>query len=88
MDRILDFIGSYHLKLGGDVDAVVFAGGVGEHSQELREVVGKAMECLHYQVIDPEKNKTVQFIEGDISDISTGGTGKGRVLVCKTNEQV
>ncbi|KAF8630326.1 hypothetical protein AX15_002998 [Amanita polypyramis BW_CC] len=87
VDRVLDFIGSYHLKLGGDVDAVVFAGGVGEHSQELREAIGKAIECFHYQAIDPESNLRVQSEKRSVSDIGAGGTDKGRVLVCKTDEQ-
>ena len=27
----MDHIGTYHLKLGADVDGLVFAGGVGKH---------------------------------------------------------
>ena len=71
------------------MDALVFAGGVGERSQELRQVIGKALECLQYQPIDPEKNANVHFGDmGNVVDIATGGTEKGRVLVCQTDEQV
>jgi len=88
VDRVLDFIGAYHLKLAANVDALVFAGGVGERSQELRRVIGKAVECLHYQPIDPEKNANIHFGDtGNVVEISTGGTEKGRVLVCQTDEQ-
>jgi acetate kinase len=83
------FVGAFHLKLGANVDALVFAGGVGERSQELRHVVGNAVECLHYQPIDQEKNTNVHF-DGAVNvvEIGAGGAEKGRVLVCQTDEQV
>jgi acetate kinase len=86
LDRILDLVGAYHLKLGANVDALVFSGGIGEHSPELREAIGKAVECLSYQHIDPEKNRAVQSQSGSVVDISFGER-KGRVLVCRTDEQ-
>lgn len=39
IDRLLDFIAPYHLKLNGEVDAIVFAGGVGEKSHQLRNIL-------------------------------------------------
>lgn len=89
VDRVLDFVGAFHLKLGANVDALVFAGGVGERSQELRHVVGNAVECLQYQPIDQEKNSNVHFDDTvKVVEIGAGGTEKGRVLVCQTDEQV
>ncbi|KAF8729128.1 hypothetical protein AX14_006358 [Amanita brunnescens Koide BX004] len=88
VDRVLDFVGAFHLKLGADVDALVFAGGVGERSRELRQVVGKAVECLQYQPIDQEKNANVVFSETvNVVEIGAGGTEKGRIFVCQTDEQ-
>lgn len=82
-------MGAFHLKLGADVDALVFAGGVGERSRELRQVIGKAVECLQYQPIDQEKNANVVFSETvNVVEIGAGGTEKGRILVCQTDEQV
>ena len=89
VDRVLGFVGAFHLKLGANVDALVFAGGVGERSQELRHVVGNAVECLHYQPIDQEKNANVHFDDAiNVVEIGAGQTEKGRVLVCQTDEQV
>lgn len=50
LDRLSTYIGSFYLKLGGDVDALVFAGGIGEKSVELREAVGKKVECLGFSI--------------------------------------
>ena len=89
VDRVLGFVGAFHLKLGANVDALVFAGGVGERSQELRHVVVNAVECLHYQPIDQEKNANVHFDDTvNVVEIGAGGTEKGRVFVCQTDEQV
>ena len=92
LDRILDHVGAYHLKLRANVDALVFSGGIGEHSPQLREAIGKAVECLSYQPIDPEKNRAAQSQSGCVVDIGLGDRDpaprKGRVLVCRTDEQV
>ena len=50
LDRLLTYIGSFYLKLGGEVDALVFAGGIGEKSVELREAIGKKVECLGFEI--------------------------------------
>ncbi|KAF3231521.1 hypothetical protein TWF191_005590 [Orbilia oligospora] len=50
LDRILGFFGSYWLKLGGGrgcVDAVVFAGGIGESSPVFREMIVKGLDGLN-----------------------------------------
>ena len=38
VDRVAGFIGSYFVSLEGRVDALVFAGGIGEHSAKPWEV--------------------------------------------------
>ncbi|KAH0585387.1 hypothetical protein H2248_008625 [Termitomyces sp. 'cryptogamus'] len=90
VDRILDFVGAYHLKLGAAVDALVFSGGIGERSKELREVVAARARCLGYAKVDPAKN--AELGEGVVVDIGLRGEGKGekekRVLVCRTDEQL
>lgn len=39
VDRIIDYVAPYHMKLNGEVDAIVFSGGVGEKSHQLRSVL-------------------------------------------------
>ncbi|KXN81337.1 putative acetate kinase, partial [Leucoagaricus sp. SymC.cos] len=48
MDRIVGFVGAYFVKLGGEVDALVFFGGIGEKSWHLRKAVGKRAQCLGF----------------------------------------
>ena len=89
VDRIMGYIGSYHLKLGGQIDALVFSGGVGEKSNILRQVIGTKVECLGYVGIDPERNQSPG--EGIVVDIGKrdGDTETSRkILVCRTDEQV
>ncbi|KAG2157892.1 Acetokinase family-domain-containing protein [Suillus bovinus] len=87
LDRILHFAGAYHLALHGDVDALVFAGGVGERSAQLRCAVGEAVACLGFTVIDETKNSRVNDDEGIIVDIGRND-GRKRMLVCHTDEQL
>lgn len=87
LDRILHFAGAYHLALHGDVDALVFAGGVGERSVELRRAVGESVGCLGFAGIDERKNSQVNDEEGVIVDIGRGD-GRKRMLVCHTDEQL
>ena len=81
VDRILDFVGAYYLKLGGQVDALVFAGGIGERSIELRETVALRCECLGFG-LDADQNRKVDDIEGSVVPIGE------KLLVCRTDEQV
>ncbi|KAK7044107.1 hypothetical protein VNI00_007824 [Paramarasmius palmivorus] len=84
IDRIINYIGSYHLKLRGKVDALVFAGGIGERSNELREVVGDWIGCLGYAGVD---NGKMERSEGAVVDISSRDQEEKRILVCHTDEQ-
>lgn len=86
-DRVLDYVGSYHLKLGAAVDALVFSGGIGERSRELRAVLGERVECLGYTRLDEERNAAVDATEGIVVDIGAPAATK-RMLVCRTDEQV
>lgn len=83
VDRIIGFVGSYYVKLEGEVDALVFAGGIGEKGEKLRRRVTEAVACLGFE-IDEERNGKVG---GDVVvDIGKEGA-RHRVLVCKTDEQ-
>lgn len=53
--RIVDYIGSYYLYLGG-LDAIVFTGGVGVKCQKIRELIIEKLKCLNIK-LDYEKNR-------------------------------
>ena len=84
IDRILGFVGSYYVKLEGRVDALVFAGGIGEKGARLRTQVMEKCRCLGFE-IDEEKNK--RTVNDVVVDLGMEGS-KHRTLVCKTDEQV
>lgn len=89
VDRILNYIGSYHLKLGGEVDALVFSGGIGERSVALRRRVGEKIRCLGYRKVDEDLNNRIARQDGDVNEISQDNEGgKRRILVVRTDEQV
>ena len=85
VDRVVGYIGSYWVKMGGNVDAVVFAGGIGEKGKEFREAVCKQIECLGVRV-NNGKNEGVSWLDGEVVDISAGSGVK--TLVVRTDEQV
>jgi acetate kinase len=87
VDRILDYIGSYYLKLDGRVDALVFAGGIGEHSKELRRVVVERLACLGF--VGVSRGGGEDDDDGVVVDIGDGTPQDGkRIYVCRTDEQV
>ncbi|KAH0833286.1 hypothetical protein J3R83DRAFT_12351 [Lanmaoa asiatica] len=86
LDRVLHYVGAYHLSLRGKVDALVFAGGIGERSQEFRSAVGDAVYHLGYSTIDEHANQKLEHHEGSVVDIGKQDGGK-RMLVCRTDEQ-
>lgn len=84
VDRIAGFVGSYFVKLEGEVDALVFAGGIGEKSAVLRKRVVEKCQCLGFQ-IDEQKNGSA--IRDTVQDIGSANA-RHRTLVSKTDEQV
>lgn len=85
-DRVIDFVGAYYLKLEGKVDAVVFSGGIGERSVELREFVMGKMACFGI-AFDKDRNEAVDKQGGEVVEIGKPEEER-RVLVCRTEEQL
>lgn len=92
MDRVCGFVGSYYVALRGEVDALVFAGGIGEKSARLRREVADKAECLGFG-IDADQNES-DFGSGNgngegkvVVDIGNEGA-EHRTLVCFTDEQL
>ena len=95
VDRVLHYVGSYHLKLNGQVDAIVFAGGIGERAVQMRSIIAEKVRCLGYRELDEGKNEGASKESAVVVDISSSdGGGRAtagrtkRIMVCKTNEQV
>lgn len=82
VDRIVGYVGSYYVKLGGEVDALAFAGGIGEKSALLRKLVVEKIACLGF-TIDDKKNDQLEG-EGIVHDI--GEHNRKKTLVCATDE--
>lgn len=83
VDRICGYVGSYYVTLGGQVDALVFAGGIGEKSGELRRRVTEAVACLGFEIDEAGNGKEVTDV---VQDVGRQGA-KHRTLVCQTDEQ-
>lgn len=80
--RIKKYIGSYAAVLNG-VDAIVFTGGIGEHSDIMRRLVMEDMEYLGVD-FDFEENKV--FVDG--VRVLSKPDSKVKVLVLPTNEEL
>lgn len=50
VDRLVGYVGAYYVKLGGEVDGLVFAGGIGEKGSKLREEVVRKVHCLGFEI--------------------------------------
>lgn len=80
--RLRKYIGAYAAALGG-VDAIAFAGGIGENSPAVRERTMRGLEGLGLK-IDPKRNAEAQ---GKEEEISPEGS-QSRVFVVPTNEEL
>ncbi|KAL1605049.1 hypothetical protein SLS60_004592 [Paraconiothyrium brasiliense] len=84
VDRILNYVAPYFTKLNGEVDALVFAGGIGEKGAKLRQEVVNGVECLGFK-LDAKKNE--RPADEVVTDISGDGA-RFKTLVCQTDEQL
>lgn len=80
-NRAKRYIAGYMAEIG-KVDAIVFTGGIGENSGEMREDILKGFEQFGIKV-DSKKNK----VRGGEHEISTDDS-KVKVMVVATNEEL
>lgn len=80
-NRVKKFVGEYAAEMGG-VDLIVFTGGVGENSQEMREYVCSGLEFMGVE-FDAEANR----MRGEDRLLSKPGS-KVKVAVIATNEEL
>jgi len=84
VDRIMNYVGSYFVKLDGQVDALVFAGGIGEKGAKLRAKVVEGVRSLGFKVDEGKNEKPGDDVVVDI----TGDGARFKTLVCRTDEQL
>jgi acetate kinase len=81
VDRIIGYLGSYSFKLSalGGVHGIVFSGGVGEASQDLREALAKKLEHSSLRVSDrswiPVYREAPSINEQDVKQLSRASLG-------------
>jgi acetate kinase len=84
VDRVLNYVGQYFIKLDGKVDALVFAGGIGEKGVELRKKVVEGVRCLGFEIDEESNKKPGTDVVVDIS----AKDAKFKTLICQTDEQL
>lgn len=82
-NSVKKYIGSYAVEMGG-VDAIVFAGGVGENGPEVREMILDGVEFFGF-TLDKDANAKTRF--GKSGEISTKDS-KVKVFVLPTDEEL
>lgn len=71
------------------MDALVFAGGIGEKSAELRRSVVEQAACLGFGIDDDDDAGAGAEEDAVVRDVSSRKQGvRHKVLVCRTDEQL
>ncbi len=79
--RIAKYIGAYAAAMGG-VDAVIFTGGIGENSPEVRQ---EALQNLGFMGLELDRERNAELVGGE-GEISTEDSAV-KALVIPTNEE-
>lgn len=82
-NRVKKYIGAYIAEMGG-ADAIVFTGGIGENSSNIRERICKGFEWMGLNV---DKEKNTDTINGKEGEISTAES-RLKAFVIPTNEEL
>jgi acetate kinase len=87
LDRLLSYISQYLFKLysnndGAQIDGLVFSGGIGEKSVELRKEVLRRLKWLGAEVDDKANEKP----EGVVTEITKEGS-RLKAFVVETDEE-
>ncbi|MCB0508447.1 MAG: acetate/propionate family kinase [Bacteroidetes bacterium] len=84
--RLTKYIGAYTALMGG-LDVLIFTGGIGENSANIRNRVCQRLDFLGI-LLDEDKNKSTQLSnENDVSNISDENA-RVKTLAIKTDEQL
>ncbi|MBF0337142.1 MAG: acetate/propionate family kinase [Nitrospirae bacterium] len=82
--RVRKYIGAYLAALGG-VDILLFTGGIGENSSEIRARICQGLDSFGI-ILDTESNRMAKVQRGNIADISTEAS-RIRILVVAADEE-
>ena len=84
--RVLKYIGAYAAVMGG-VDAIIFTGGIGEHSSEVRN---RITQKLHYlgAIADEDLNHDARLSHQKPVVCFSTPNSRVRLLAVKTDEQL
>ncbi len=80
--RVKKFVGQYAAEMGG-VDLIIFTGGVGENSSELRETV-----CSNLEFMGVKFDKEASWGVRGIDKIISAPDSKVKVAIIATNEEL
>ena len=83
--RLRKYIGAYAAVMGG-VDAIVFTGGIGQHSALIRHRACQRLEFLGAR-FDEDRNRDADVDTSQVAEISTAHS-RVRLLVVATDEQL
>jgi acetate kinase len=81
--RVRKYIGAYMAAMGG-LDAILFTGGIGQGSAEVRALALQNLDCMGVS-LDPQRNREARGFD-DVCRISTDSS-KVTVLVVPTDEE-
>jgi acetate kinase len=81
--RVRKYIGAYVASMGG-LDAVIFTGGIGQGSAEVRALALQGLECMG-MVLDVQRNRDARGFD-EVCRVSTDDSKVG-VLVVPTDEE-
>ena len=87
INRIVDYIAKYYVKLEGNVDALVFTAGLGENAREFREEILRKLECLGIYVDAEENMKIASYCDIQEGCITLENS-KVPAYVIPTNEEL
>ncbi len=87
VNRIVDYIAKYYVKLNGEVDALVFTAGLGENAREFRREVLSKLSCLGIKVDDTLNDEIASYLDKHEGLISASDS-KIPVYVIPTNEEL
>ncbi len=82
--RVRKYIGAYAAAMGG-LDAVVFTGGIGENSADMRRRICERLEFLGL-MLDEDRNRAPDLADFRVAGIHSMDA-RVKVLVTRTNEQ-
>jgi acetate kinase len=81
--RVKHYLGSYLAQLNG-AEAIVFTGGIGENSPEIRARVCRNLDFFGIKVDEAKNSAAVGGREGDVA----ADDARVRVFVIPTNEEL